>query len=133
MIAVRAVHVAVGLLVIRQAIVLAFAPPGFMLPAPWKVFNALIGRSEPRRVHAVTTAVKTVIGLGVGGLLGRLAGEGVAEVVDVTAGRIFLGDDGGIQRADQFVEVQADERHGLDDGGVERAIRFDEEKAGLGE
>ena len=70
MIAVRALYVAVGLLVIWQAIVLLFAPPGFMLPAPLTVFNALIERPELWQVHAVTTLVETVIGLITGAVLG---------------------------------------------------------------
>ena len=70
MIAVRALYVAAGLLVIWQAIVAVFAPPRFMLPAPLAVFIALTQRPELWQIHAVTTAVETVIGLIAGAVLG---------------------------------------------------------------
>ena len=44
MIALRALGVAIGLVIIWQAIILVFAPPPFMLPAPLAVFAALRDR-----------------------------------------------------------------------------------------
>jgi putative hydroxymethylpyrimidine transport system permease protein len=70
MIAVRALFVGVGLLVIWQAIIWVFQPPHFMLPSPAAVFAALRDRPELWRVHAVTTLTETVIGLVAGTLLG---------------------------------------------------------------
>jgi putative hydroxymethylpyrimidine transport system permease protein len=70
MIVVRAVFVAVALVVIWQAIVFVFAPPAFMLPGPQAVFRALIERPDLWRVDAVTTLTETVIGLVTGAALG---------------------------------------------------------------
>jgi len=70
MIVVRALFVALGLLVIWQAIVLIFAPPPFMLPGPGRVFQALIDRPDLWQVHAVTTLKETIIGLVAGSVLG---------------------------------------------------------------
>ena len=72
MILVRAFFVAVGLIVVWQAIILVFAPPAFMLPAPVAVFEALRDRPSLWRVDAVTTATETVIGLVAGTALGML-------------------------------------------------------------
>ena len=72
MILVRAFFVAVGLIVVWQAIILVFAPPAFMLPAPVAVFEALRDRPNLWRVDAVTTATETVIGLVAGTALGML-------------------------------------------------------------
>jgi len=69
-IAVRALFVAVGLIVIWQAIILLFAPPPFMLPAPLAVFAALRDRPDLWRVHAVTTLTETLIGLVTGTVIG---------------------------------------------------------------
>ena len=55
MIALRALYVFVGLLLIWQAVIWVFDPPHFMLPAPLAVFEALRERPELWRVHAVTT------------------------------------------------------------------------------
>ena len=55
MIALRALGVGVGLLVIWQAVILIFAPPPFMLPPPADVFAALRDRPDLWRIHAVTT------------------------------------------------------------------------------
>ena len=70
MLLVRAAGVALGLLVIWQAIILVFAPPPFMLPPPLAVFEALRDRPDLWRVHAVTTLTETLIGLATGTLLG---------------------------------------------------------------
>lgn len=70
MIALRALGVGVGLLVIWQAVILIFAPPPFMLPAPVAVFEALRDRPDLWRIHAVTTLSETVIGLVLGTLIG---------------------------------------------------------------
>ncbi|MEX0852399.1 MAG: ABC transporter permease [Bauldia sp.] len=70
MIAVRALFVAAGLVIIWQAIVLVFAPPPFMLPGPRRVLEALAERPELLTIHAVTTLIETVIGLGAGAVLG---------------------------------------------------------------
>ena len=50
MTALRALGVAVALLVIWQAIVLIFQPPSFMLPDPARVFAALVERPDLWRV-----------------------------------------------------------------------------------
>jgi len=70
MIALRALYVFIGLLVIWQAVIFIFQPPHFMLPAPLAVFEALRERPELWRVHAVTTLTETVIGLVAGTVLG---------------------------------------------------------------
>ena len=70
MIALRAFVVAIGLLVIWQAIIFIFAPPPFMLPAPLAVFEALRDRPDLWRVHAVTTLIETLIGLVTGTVIG---------------------------------------------------------------
>ena len=72
MIALRALFVGLGLLVIWQGIVFVFAPPPFMLPEPERVFAALAARPELWRVHAVTTLTETVIGFAAGALCGVL-------------------------------------------------------------
>jgi putative hydroxymethylpyrimidine transport system permease protein len=70
MIAVRALFVAVGLVVIWQSVILIFAPPSFMLPGPAEVFEALRDRPDLWRVHAVTTLAESVLGLVIGGFCG---------------------------------------------------------------
>jgi putative hydroxymethylpyrimidine transport system permease protein len=70
MIAVRALFVAIGLVVIWQAVILIFAPPPYILPSPAKVLAALEARPDLWQVHAVTTLTETVIGLVTGTLLG---------------------------------------------------------------
>jgi putative hydroxymethylpyrimidine transport system permease protein len=70
MIALRALGVATGLVVIWQAVVLAFGPPSYILPSPADVFRALVERPDLWRVHAVTTLTETLIGLVTGTLLG---------------------------------------------------------------
>ncbi len=70
MIAVRALGVAVALLVLWQAVVIVFAPPPFMLPGPERVFAALVARPELWQVHAVTTLTESLIGLVAGATLG---------------------------------------------------------------
>ena len=70
MIAVRAVFVAIGLVVLWQAVIVIFQPPPFILPSPSRVFDALVGRPDLWRVHAVTTLAETVAGLAAGALVG---------------------------------------------------------------
>lgn len=70
MIALRALVVAVGLLIIWQAVVVVLAPQPFMLPGPDRVLRALVERPELWRVHMVTTLTETVIGLITGAVLG---------------------------------------------------------------
>jgi putative hydroxymethylpyrimidine transport system permease protein len=70
MIVVRAIGVGIGLLIIWQHVVLMFAPPPFMLPAPLAVFAALRDRPDLWQVHAVTTLAETLIGLVAGTVLG---------------------------------------------------------------
>jgi putative hydroxymethylpyrimidine transport system permease protein len=70
MIALRALGVAIGLVVIWQAVVLVFGPPSYILPSPADVFRALMARPDLWRVHAVTTLTETLIGLVTGTLLG---------------------------------------------------------------
>lgn len=72
MLVIRALGVALGLLVIWQAIIFVFTPPPFMLPAPLAVFEALRDRPDLWRVHAVTTLTETLIGLATGTLLGAV-------------------------------------------------------------
>ncbi|WP_421724709.1 ABC transporter permease [Bauldia sp.] len=69
-IAVRALFVALGLIVVWQVVIFVFAPPSFMLPPPAEVLAALRERPDLWRVHAVTTATETVIGLVTGTVLG---------------------------------------------------------------
>jgi putative hydroxymethylpyrimidine transport system permease protein len=69
-IALRALFVAFGLIVIWQAIIFLFAPPPFMLPPPLAVFAALRDRPDLWRVHAVTTLTETLIGLVTGTVIG---------------------------------------------------------------
>lgn len=70
MIALRAIMVAVVLVILWQAIVLLFGPPPFMLPGPGRVLRALVERPDLWRVHAVTTLIETIIGLATGAVLG---------------------------------------------------------------
>jgi putative hydroxymethylpyrimidine transport system permease protein len=80
MIAVRAVFVAIGLIIIWQAIVLIFQPPAFMLPPPVDVLAALEARPELWQVHAVTTLKETVIGLVCGATLGAALALGMSLI-----------------------------------------------------
>ena len=73
----RAAMVALGLLVIWQAVVTIFAPPPYMLPGPARVFAALVDRPSLWQVDAVTTLTETLIGL----VTGTLAGAGLALVM----------------------------------------------------
>ena len=70
MTALRALGVAVVLVVIWQAIVTVFQPPPFLLPDPARMSAALVSRPELWRVHAVTTLTETLIGLASGAVLG---------------------------------------------------------------
>jgi putative hydroxymethylpyrimidine transport system permease protein len=70
MIALRALLVAIGLVLIWQAVVTIFAPPPYMLPSPARVLAALERRPELWREHAVTTLFETLIGLALGALAG---------------------------------------------------------------
>jgi putative hydroxymethylpyrimidine transport system permease protein len=70
----RALGVSVVLIAVWWAVVLIFAPPPFMLPAPDRVWAALLARPELWQVHAVTTLTESVLGL----LLGTLIGAGLA-------------------------------------------------------
>jgi len=72
MIALRALFVALGLVIIWQAVVLIFQPPPFMLPSPERVFLALRASPDLWQVHAVTTLTETVIGLALGTLCGAV-------------------------------------------------------------
>jgi putative hydroxymethylpyrimidine transport system permease protein len=67
---VRALVVTVGLVAIWHAAILVFQPPPFMLPSPSRVFDALVGRPDLWRVHAVATLTASLIGLVAGGLVG---------------------------------------------------------------
>jgi len=70
MIALRALLVAIGLVLIWQAVVLVFAPPPYILPTPTQVLAALKSRPELWRDHAATTLEETLIGLALGALAG---------------------------------------------------------------
>ncbi|MCR4281667.1 MAG: ABC transporter permease [Bauldia sp.] len=70
MIALRALGVAIALVVIWQAAILVFEPPPFMLPSPQRVLEALIGRPDLWRVHAVSTLSASLIGLAAGSIVG---------------------------------------------------------------
>ena len=70
MIALRALYVAIGLVLIWQLVIWIFQPPHFMLPSPLAVVEALRDRPDLWRVHAVTTLTETVIGLVAGTVLG---------------------------------------------------------------
>ncbi|CAN5348383.1 ABC transporter permease [soil metagenome] len=70
MILIRAVLVALALVVIWQAVVFLFAPPPYILPAPARVFAVLLDRPDLWRVHALTTLTETLIGLAAGTALG---------------------------------------------------------------
>jgi putative hydroxymethylpyrimidine transport system permease protein len=69
-IALRALVVAVGLVVLWQAVILIFAPPAFILPAPLAVWNALRDRPDLWQVHAPVTLLETVAGLAIGTAIG---------------------------------------------------------------
>src|SRR5262245_42405906 len=77
MIALRALFVAIGLVLIWQAVVLVFDPPPYILPSPARVLAALQARPELWREHAVTTFAETLLGLG----LGAVAGVALALVM----------------------------------------------------
>ena len=70
MILLRAFFVAVGLVLLWQAVVWIFAPPPYLLPTPLAVAAVLVERPGLWRVDAVTTLVETVIGLATGTALG---------------------------------------------------------------
>jgi putative hydroxymethylpyrimidine transport system permease protein len=70
MIVLRSLAVALGLLLIWQAIVLVFAPPPYMLPPPLWVLGALSNNPDLWRVHAVTTLAETLVGLISGTVIG---------------------------------------------------------------
>ncbi len=70
MMALRALAVAVVLLLVWQAVILIFQPPPFLLPPPVRVFAALVDRPDLWRVHAVTTLTETLIGFVTGAVLG---------------------------------------------------------------
>lgn len=72
MIALRALFVAAGLVLIWQAVIVVFDPPPFMLPGPARVFQALLDRPDLWRVHAVTTLTEAVLGLVIGTACGTL-------------------------------------------------------------
>lgn len=55
MTAVRALGVAIGLIILWQAAILIFQPPPFMLPSPALVLDALLRRPDLWQVHAVAT------------------------------------------------------------------------------
>jgi putative hydroxymethylpyrimidine transport system permease protein len=69
-IALRALAVAVGLVILWQAIVFVFAPPPYMLPPPLQVLQALRDNPDLWRVHAVTTLSETLVGLVSGTAIG---------------------------------------------------------------
>jgi len=69
-IALRAVGVAAGLVLIWQLAIVVFAPAPYILPSPADVFRVLVERQDLWRIHAVTTLIETVIGLVTGTLLG---------------------------------------------------------------
>ena len=69
-IALRALAVAVGLVILWQAIVFVFAPPLYMLPPPLQVLQALRDNPDLWRVHAVTTLSETLVGLVSGTAIG---------------------------------------------------------------
>ncbi|MEO8667735.1 MAG: ABC transporter permease subunit [Bauldia sp.] len=77
MILFRAFLVALGLVVVWQAVVVIFAPAPFMLPGPDRVLKALQERPDLWQVHAVTTLAETVIGLFAGAALGCVVALGV--------------------------------------------------------
>ena len=70
MIALRALAVAAGLVILWQAIVFVFAPPPYMLPPPLQVLQALRDNPDLWRVHAVTTLSETLVGLVSGTVIG---------------------------------------------------------------
>jgi putative hydroxymethylpyrimidine transport system permease protein len=70
MIVARAAVVGIALIAIWQAVVLIFAPPPFMLPAPAAVFLALVRHPALWRVDAVTTLIETIAGLVAGTAIG---------------------------------------------------------------
>jgi putative hydroxymethylpyrimidine transport system permease protein len=69
-IALRALAVAAGLVILWQAIVFVFAPPPYMLPPPLQVLQALRDNPDLWRVHAVTTLSETLVGLVSGTVIG---------------------------------------------------------------
>jgi putative hydroxymethylpyrimidine transport system permease protein len=63
MIAVRALGVAIGLIIIWQAVIFVLQPPSYMLPPPADVLDALVSRPDLWQVHAVATLTATLAGL----------------------------------------------------------------------
>lgn len=72
MMALRAIGVAAGLVILWQAVILIFQPPPFMLPPPVAVLQALAGRTDLWTVHAWATLFASVIGLFAGIVVGML-------------------------------------------------------------
>ena len=70
MTAVRALGVAIGLIIIWQAAILIFQPPPFMLPSPALVLDALLRRPDLWQVHAVATLAATLAGFATGAVVG---------------------------------------------------------------
>jgi putative hydroxymethylpyrimidine transport system permease protein len=66
----RAIVVAIGLVVIWQAVIVVFNPPPFILPPPLAVWGALRDRPDLWRVHAPTTLIETLAGLAIGTVVG---------------------------------------------------------------
>lgn len=70
MIALRALGIAVALVLVWEAAILLFDPPPFMLPSPARVLGALVERPDLLRVHAVATLSASLAGLFCGALVG---------------------------------------------------------------
>jgi putative hydroxymethylpyrimidine transport system permease protein len=69
----RPLVIAMGLLLLWQAVVWATAAPAFILPGPLRVAATLWARLELILAHAATTALEIVLGLALGTLLGAAA------------------------------------------------------------
>jgi putative hydroxymethylpyrimidine transport system permease protein len=72
MIVFRALGVAIGLILIWQAVILIFAPPPYFLPSPLAVLAALRDRPDLWRVHAPITLIETLLGLIIGTVIGAV-------------------------------------------------------------
>jgi putative hydroxymethylpyrimidine transport system permease protein len=69
----RPLVIAMGLLLLWQAVVWATAAPAFILPGPLRVAATLWARLDLILAHAATTALEIVLGLALGTLLGAAA------------------------------------------------------------
>ena len=69
----RLTLIGAGLLLGWQVVILLADPPYYILPGPWRVFQALITHLPLLAGHALTTVTEIVAGLIIGTMLGALS------------------------------------------------------------